>query len=393
MPIRVFLVEDSPVVLIILKRILGSTPETEVVGSARTGREALTLIPVAQPDVICTDFHMPQMNGLEFIQAIMATYPKPILVISSSVQTNDHHNIFQLLNAGAIDIFPKPQGAQLSEYDQLAPELIHKVKVLAGVKVFSRQKRTPALGTATGTTGRNSPLNNPLPMGKSTSASLPKHSPLNPPLPPQPSQLIGSPTQPLVSPTLSRTIKILAVGASTGGPQALHTLFSQLPLNFPIPVLCVQHISHGFMPGLVSWLNHQCPLQVKIAQNGESPHPGTIYFAPEAHHLTLGPSGQLVYTVSPPLGGHRPSITITFESMTQCYGKNCAAVLLTGMGRDGADGLFAVAQTGGFTIAQDEATSIVFGMPKAAIALGAAQQILPLTKIAPALLNLLARAR
>ncbi len=142
MPIRVLLVEDSAVALIILKRILSTSPEITIVGTARTGKEALTLVPTVQPDVICTDFHMPQMNGLEFIQEVMVLYPRPVLVISASVQSDDTQNVFQLLNAGAVDVFPKPKTGLASDYELIGRELIQKIKVLAGVKVFTKHRKS-----------------------------------------------------------------------------------------------------------------------------------------------------------------------------------------------------------------------------------------------------------
>ena len=365
MPIRVLLVEDSPVAIIILKRILSTSPDINVVGTARTGKEALALVPTIQPDVICTDFHMPQMNGLEFIQEVMADFPRPILVISASVQANDTHNVFQLLNAGAVDVFPKPETGLASDYELVGQDLIRKIKILSGVKVFTKHRKTSILPTK---------LNSP-PLSSSTGLKIPLDQ----------TQLrfrnkintFGS----------EKPIKLLAIGASTGGPQALHTILTQLPKNFPIPIVCVQHISEGFLQGLVSWLDGECHLTVKVAASGELPQAGTVYFAPERHHLEFNSSGRFTYSSAPPLSGHRPSVTVTLESVAKFYGANSAGVLLTGMGRDGADGMLAIANQGGLTIAQDQDSCVVFGMPAEAIALGAVQQILPDHEIASFLLN------
>jgi two-component system chemotaxis response regulator CheB len=185
----------------------------------------------------------------------------------------------------------------------------------------------------------------------------------------------------------SQIIKVVAIGASTGGPQALHTIISQLPASFPVPVICVQHISEGFLKGLVDWLASGSKLQIKIAVAGELPQPGSVYFPPEKRHLQLDKSGRFIYSNALPLNGHCPSVTVTFNSVASFYSRSALGVLLTGMGKDGADGMLAIAQAGGLTIAQDETTSIVFGMPKEAIALGAVQHILPINAIAPLLLN------
>lgn len=347
MPIRVLLVEDSQIASLILKSILNSSPDIEVVGEAGTGLEALLLIPQVQPDVICTDIHMPKMNGLTFTSEVMARYPRPILVISVSVQKEDTDYVFQLLNAGAVDVFPKPVAGLTKENERLKQELINKIKILSGVKVLTKRReyvykvkdletRNPAVFTT---------------------------------------QFDSKP-------------KIVVIGASTGGPQALKELFTQLPQNFPVPIICVQHIYVGFLRGLMSWLADNCRLSIQIAQVGDLPKPGKIYFPPEQRHLELDAEGRFISSNAPPVMGHRPSVTVTFKSVAQFYGKATVGVLLTGMGRDGAEGMHEIASFGGLTITQDEATCVVFGMPKEAINLGAVKQVLPIGAIAPMLLTL-----
>lgn len=349
-PIQVLLVEDSPVALEILDRLLSSSPDVKVVAKARNGKEALEIIPQVKPNVICTDLHMKEMNGLEFTKQVMATDPKPILVISNAVQKEDSQNIFQLLQAGAVDVFPKPSSGLASDYERVKRELIGKIKVLAGVTVFTKRQ-------ANSTNIHNSTIS--------------IFQTLN--------------TGRLMDVTTS--VRVVTIGASTGGPQALHKIFSQLPANFPVPVICTQHISVGFLKGLVDWLQSDCKLSVKIASAGESPLPGSIYFAPEKSHLELDATGRFNCASSVPVDGHCPSITVLFKSVAKFYGRATAGVLLTGMGKDGAAGMQAIAAIGGMTIAQDEKTSVVFGMAKEAIALGAAQQTLPIHEIAPFLLT------
>jgi two-component system chemotaxis response regulator CheB len=342
-PIRVLLVEDSPVTLVILRRILNSSAQIEVVGEARTGLDALELIPKVQPDVICTDLHMPKMDGLEFTSEVMALYPRPILVISSWVQEEDSPHVFQLLEAGALDIFPKPSAGLSMEDKLLNQELMNKIQILSGVKVFKKKRKS------------SFPI-------KSLDAYSAK-SYLKP--------------------------EIIAIGASTGGPQAINELLAQLPSNFSIPVICIQHICLGFLQGFLDWLASSCRLPIKIAQPGNLPKPGTIYFPPEQQHLELDDKGRFICSDSQPLEGHRPSVTVTFKSVAKFYGRATVGILLTGMGRDGAEGMQCIAQAGGLTIAQDEATSVIFGMPKEAIDLGAAKLVLPIQAIAPRLLELL----
>ncbi|NEO94838.1 MAG: chemotaxis-specific protein-glutamate methyltransferase CheB, partial [Moorea sp. SIO3G5] len=371
MTIRVLLVEDSPIALVVLKRILNSSEQIEVVGEAGTGLEALNLIPKVQPDVICTDLHMPQMNGLELTSEVMALYPRPILVVSVSVQQEDTEQIFQLLDAGAVDILPKPSAGMTTDNQLLQQQLINKIKILSGVKVFTKNRKS-ILGTEKqGSSGKGE-----LPeMDYSTNQNQ-----------------IGGVSQTgnlaAFSSNYYSKPRVVVIGASTGGPQALNEIFTQLPSNFPLPVICVQHISLGFLEGFIDWLASNCPLPVQIAQPGDMPKPGRIYFPPEQQHLELDARGRFICSDSEPLEGHRPSVTVTFKSVAKFYGKATVGILLTGMGRDGATGMQAIAQVGGLTIAQDETTSLVFGMPKEAIALGAAKEVLPIDAIAPRLREL-----
>jgi two-component system, chemotaxis family, protein-glutamate methylesterase/glutaminase len=348
-PIRLLLVEDSPVALAILQRTLRGAADIEVVGVARNGQEALAMIPMVKPTMICTDLHMPKMNGLELTQEVMARFPCPILVVSASVQEEDTQNVFRILEAGALDIFPKPRTGLASEYEKAKAELLAKIRVLSGVSVFTQRRRPTA----------------PTPMPTPAAAAV----------------------HPGAVPMDIRTPRILAIGASTGGPQALLAILQQLPRGFPVPILCVQHISEGFLQGLVTWLDSNCALQVKVATPGELPQPGTVYFPPERHHMEISSRGQISLTSGAPVAGHCPSVTVMFKAVAAYYRRSAVGVLLTGMGRDGADGLQALNQAGSLTIAQDEASCVVFGMPKEAIALGAAQQILPLNGIAPFLLS------
>ena len=352
MSIRVLIVEDSPIALTILKRILTSSSEIEIVGTARTGVEALAILDNIQPDVICTDFFMPHMDGLELTSKIMTSNPRPILVISGSVQEDDSQRIFQLLEAGAVDVCPKPLTGFDSDNEAFKQSLINKVKVLSGVRVFKRKQ------------------------SQSRSRSRPNRSSS------RAHHAVDS-----ISPRCRP--KILAIGASTGGPIALQELLMRLPRDFPLPVVCVQHISLGFLEGLIEWLGTNCQLQVQIAEAGQRPEPGRVYFPPERQHLKIDAHGRFVHSDDPPVDSHCPSVTTTFLSIAKFYGRRSMGVLLTGMGRDGAVGMKAIAEAGGLTIAQDEATSVVFGMPKEAIALGAAHHILPIQNIAPTVLTLI----
>ncbi|MEO5362482.1 MAG: chemotaxis-specific protein-glutamate methyltransferase CheB [Magnetococcus sp. DMHC-8] len=354
--IRVLIVDDSPIARVVLAKMINAAPDMEVVGSAVNGEDALTLIPRLQPQVICTDLHMPKMDGLSLTREVMMRHPLPILVVSVSVHQNDNdQNIFELLEAGAIDVFPKPRGGLESAGDSLIQELATKIRILSGVVPIRRHRS--AVQAAKGGPGERR-AGEVLPVSSLASRV------------------------PVAAPAL------VAIGASTGGPQALLTVFSGLPAGFPLPVLCIQHISHGFLDEMVSWLNLHTPLTVQVAQSGEKPLPGHIYFSPEDRHLTISERGGFVLDAGTAQDTHRPAVDVTFHSVAQVYQSSGIGVLLTGMGRDGADGLLAIARSRGTTIAQDEESCVVFGMPKQAIDLGAAGKVLPVTAIAPELCRL-----
>lgn len=335
--IRVLLVDDSPLVLVLIKRMLATAGDIEVVDTAADGKEALEKIPTLKPDVICTDLNMPVMNGLELTRAVMERFPTPILVISIAVQKEDEGNVFELLRAGAVDVFPKPKGGLQSEEAAFTTELVNKIRVVSGVVVFHKT-HTSSESVATGVAEAG------VATGK---------------------------------------MKLVALGASTGGPQAYSALLSELPADFPTPILCVQHISLGFLSGLVEWLDSQCALKVQIAKPGTMAEAGHVYFPEEDTHLEIGTDGKLRSETTEHFHGFRPSVTNLFRSVAKNYGSQAIGILMTGMGDDGAEGLKALHDADGFTIAQDESTSTVFGMPRAAIDMGAAGHVLPLPEIAP----------
>ncbi|WP_310486803.1 chemotaxis protein CheB, partial [Chamaesiphon sp. VAR_69_metabat_338] len=259
-PIKVLLVEDSLIALELLQRILRDSPEVEIVGTARNGREALELIPTANPDVICTDLHMAPIDGLELTKEVMAKFPRPILVISNSVQEDDTRNIFGLLQAGAVDIFPKPMSGDYTEYEQVKQRLLAKIQMLSQVRVKAR-------------------------------STNPAHSI-------DPTAITQDPN----------ALKAIAIGASTGGPQAIHKIITSLPQDFSAPIICAQHIGEGFLTGLISWLKEDAQLNVKIAHIGETPAPNTVYFAPERAHLEFDAEGKFIYSNFTAATGTCPSI-------------------------------------------------------------------------------------
>lgn len=348
-PINVLLVDDSPTALAILKQIVDGAPGMRTVGVAHDGEDALAAIARLDPQVVCTDLHMPRMSGLALVQEIMATCARPILVVSISVQDDDRENAFALLEAGAVEVCPKPRGGDLLEAAAFCEELVRKIRVVAGVQVVTRRRLRRAEG------GRPEAAR---PAASNGAAMTVDH--------------------------LARA-RILAIGASTGGPVALRAIFAALPADFPLPVVCVQHISGEFLPGMVSWLQGHTRLAVKIADPAEVCTPGTIYFPPPEAHLEIASAVRLQVSRAGAVDGHRPSVTALFRSVAQVFGNQGVGVLLTGMGVDGADGLAAIRAAGGVTIAQNQETCVVFGMPGQAVAIGAAQHVLPIDQIATTL--------
>lgn len=339
--IRVLLVDDSPLALEIVRRMLQGDPAIVVCGMVHDGAEALEVLPRLAPDVVCTDLHMPGMDGLEFTREVMARHPVPILVLSVEVQHKDAGAIFEMLEAGAVDIIAKPRGGLQRSSHELAADLIRKVKVAAGVVALRRYRGVPLV-------------------------TAPDIRALQPP-------------------------SIVGIVASTGGPQALETILSALPADFPLPLLCVQHIARGFAAGLVDWLARSSRIAVRTACDGQRPVPGTAYFAPDSMHLEVDGGGRFRCSAETRDAAHCPSADFALRSLARKHGAGAVGVVLTGMGRDGAAGLAEIAAAGGVTIVQDKPSSVVFGMPGAAIKAGAAQSVLPLACIAPALMRLASR--
>jgi two-component system chemotaxis response regulator CheB len=301
---------------------------------------------------------MDNMDGLELTKRVMAQDPRPILVISNFVQNTDIDTIFRLLQAGAADIFPKPTTGSPTDYEKIKAALIAKIKVLSSMKVAVKPQQ------------QKQPLTPP-PVDLTTSRSSLK-------------------TETSVT-NVTYSVKVISIGASTRGLQAMQKILGKLPPDFPLPIICTLHVGEGVLAKLVNWLSSECQLRIKVAEVGESPSPGTVYFAPEKNHLELDSRGKFIYSRTVPGEKHCPSITVMFKSIASFYGRTTAGVLLTGLGYDGAEGLQAISQVGGLTVAQDD-SGVAFGMVKEAIALGAAQHLLAIEDIAPFLLNTVLKA-
>ncbi|MCA1960113.1 MAG: chemotaxis-specific protein-glutamate methyltransferase CheB [Desulfomonile sp.] len=346
--IKVLVVEDSPVAAEFLVHILNSDPEITVMGTARNGVEAIELVNRDKPDVVTMDIIMPRMDGLEATRRIMETKPVPIVVVSASLVREEVDKTFLALEAGAVAALEKPRASGLGTRDSEAEKLIEVVKLMSQVKVIRRWKKAE-----------------PAPKTEPTRDVTP------------------------VPRLLSRDIKVVAVGASTGGPAVLNSILSSLSRDFPVPILVVQHIAPGFAGGFVDWLNRASPLAVHLAQDGEIARPGCVYVAPDGRQMRIGANFAIALTDEGSETGLRPSVAYLFRSVAESFGAQAVGILLTGMGRDGADDLKLMREKGAVTIAQDKESSVVYGMPGEAAKIGAARYSLPPDKITDLLRGLI----
>jgi len=349
--VRVLVVEDSPVVREFLLHILGSDPDIEVVGTAETGEEALEAVERIRPDVITMDVHMPKMNGFDTTRRIMETRPTPIVIVSGTLDVAETASVFRALEAGALAVLPRPSGIGHPEHQRSAADFVQTVKLMSEVKVV---RRWPRLRPG---------------------VTLPVAS-------------LSAKIQPRTTQTESR---LIAIGASTGGPPVLRMILSALPKDFPFPVLIVQHIAAGFTQGFVEWLAQSSNLPVQLPVHGQPVVPGWVYVAPDGFHMTVAIDGRIWLNTDEPENGLRPSVSCLFRSVAKAYGRRAIGVLLTGMGKDGALELKSMKELGAVTIAQDKETSVVHGMPGEAISLGGATHVLPPEKISILLTSLAGR--
>ncbi|MCX6844861.1 MAG: chemotaxis-specific protein-glutamate methyltransferase CheB [candidate division WOR-3 bacterium] len=346
-PIRVLIVEDSPVAREFLAYVLSSDPAIQVVGFARNGVEAVEVARKERPDVITMDIHMPIMDGYEATRRIMETVPTPIVIVSGSTGANEVAGTFLALERGALAVVRRPPGLNHAEFEAGSRELIQTVKLMSEIKVVRRIPRAAREAAHFPTPGTAAP---------------------------------------------GAIIRAIAIGASTGGPPVLQRILSRLPRDLPVPLLIVQHMAAGFIRGFAEWLSGASSFPVHIASPGEVPLPGHGYTPPDGLHLGLDSDARIMLSDLPPENGLRPAVAHLFRSVAQVLGPDAAGVLLTGMGTDGAKELKMMKDRGAITIAQDEASSVVFGMPGEAVKLGAAAYVLPPEGIA-ALLATLARKR
>lgn len=340
MTINVLIADDSKVVLQLLQSILTAEEDINVIACAENGVQAIELVKRFKPDLITMDVMMPKMDGVEATKIIMEECPTPIIIISSHADQTHSDVTFNALQAGALSVIEKPSIMSDEGYSKIKRQIINEVRTLSSVHVTRRQV---------------------------------KKSQLKVNLPAKPANY-----------------KLLALGASTGGPSALKFILSTLPANFPIPIVITQHISDGFLPGLITWLQHSAELSLHIAEANQKLCPGNVYFAPDHKHLMIhkGEGPIAVLDDSSPVDFFKPSATMLFSSIAKSYPRMAIGGLLTGMGRDGAEGLLKMRAAGCATFAQSEVSSVVFGMPGAAASMNAVESLIDLEKIPHYLANL-----
>jgi two-component system, chemotaxis family, protein-glutamate methylesterase/glutaminase len=337
----VLVADDSPAARQLLVHILDSDPELTVAAEAADGAEAVRLAARIHPAVIVMDVLMPGLDGLAATRRIMETRPTPIVLVSAEVDADDLNRSFEALRAGALTLLNKPPGPGSPRYAQQAAALTTTVRLMADVKVVRRHCHSRGHGEP----GLDNNLRTP-----------------------------------------ARPARVVAIAASTGGPAALAAVLTAVGADPPpVPLLVVQHIVAGFDRGLAAWLDDVCPLPVRLATDGHLLRPGEVVVAPAHVHLGVTATGRVALSADPPIGVHRPSATYLFRSVARAYAAGAVGVVLTGMGDDGAAGLRALKDAGGLVLAQDESTSVVYGMPAAAVAAGAVDRTLPLHQIPAAL--------
>lgn len=344
--IKLLIVDDSIVITKLLIRILTLEPVISLVGVAKNGREAIEMAEKLKPDVITMDINMPEMNGLEATRKIMETNPVPIIIVSGYSKLQEMDITFQAMEAGAVSVLEKPV-LNHPDYDNMVKKYIKTVRLMSKVKVV---RRWPA----------------------DRYPSVP-----------------GKTLQKEKIQEKNSKVEIIAIGASTGGPVVIQTILSGLLQKISVPVLIVQHIASGFIQGMTEWLSRGTGLPIHIAGHNEALLPGHVYFAPDDRHMEAGRNRNVLLRKGERKNGVCPSISCLFQSVAEVYGSSAVGILLTGMGRDGADELKLMKDKGAATIAQDKESSVVYGMPGEAIKQGGAMYILPPDRIVEKLVMLL----
>jgi two-component system chemotaxis response regulator CheB len=371
--IRVVVVDDSALMRRMITTLIERDPAIRVVGVARDGREAISVVEELRPDIITMDVRMPNMDGLATTEHLMAYNPTPILVLTASLASHEVDITFKMLQAGALEVIEKPNNTDPLALERAGLDLIRRIKTLAKVKVVTHLRGRRKLSEQA---VEANPLKQPLAPSSSNATKTNASIAFN-----------GNRTQ--APSDLAPQMPVIVIGASTGGPRIVHQILRDLPSNLPAAVIVVQHIAAGFSVGMAEWLSASSALPVTLAYEGQSIRAGEVLIAPDQRDLMITSNGS-VHLNENPLLIQRPAIDVTMQAAAEVFGPRAIGVLLTGMGRDGAYGMLTIRRAGGYTIAQDEASCAIFGMPRAAIQLGAANDVLAPAQIITRLTELVA---
>jgi len=355
--IKILICDDSATVRSILRQTFAMYEHFDVIGEAVNGKQAVEMALAKRPDLITMDIQMPEMDGLEATSEIMAYNPTPILIFSSALNTTETYTSFNAISLGALDVMEKPDVSQPEQMAKVAEKIVKKVELLSKIKVITHIK------------------------GKYLTAKKEAEAKIESEKEQQQKKRARS--------NLFRPYQLLAVGASTGGPAALLKILREFPMDFSLPICVVQHIADGFVEGLVEWMDREIEMKVRVAENETLLESGVVYFAPNQTEMLI--ENQRIYLTAKlaPWNEHRPSANYLFRSVAQDCRHNAIGLILTGMGNDGSEGLLEMRKMGAHTIAQDEPSSVVFGMPKAAIEKKAVSHVLGLDDIASHILHII----
>jgi two-component system, chemotaxis family, protein-glutamate methylesterase/glutaminase len=340
--IKILIADDSKTIRFLLKKLFEKYSDVEVIAEAENGEEAIEKTIIHSPDIITMDIRMPIKNGFEATKEIMNVKPTPILVLSASVNSEDLNITFNAIRAGALDIVEKPKNLTDGITEEIESKIMQKIRLLSNKTLFENiikiHKKIESKSDEKIFTGD-------IPRAK---------------------------TRP----------SIISIVSSTGGPTALLKILKPLQKHYPYPICIVQHINKGYTVGLVDWLNKELELKIKIAEKWEKMVPGTVYVAPDDHHMEVLRDRSIILNQNEPVSNLRPNGTILLNSVANEFGPHAVGIVLTGMGSDGSEGLLSMKKAGALTIAQDESSSVIFGMPKEAYDIGATDNLLSLEKIA-----------
>ncbi len=398
---RVLIADDSAFMRKLLSDLFQKQEDFEVVGTAMNGKEAISKVKQMQPDVLTMDVNMPVMDGLEALGIIMKECPLPVVMISSLTQKGTDATI-RALSLGAVDFVSKA-GGSISKIDTIASEILEKCRIASQAKV-GRLPGVPAGPSVKPAPPTMRRIDFPTRSGwkpgtgqsEVPSESKERAKPVygavrqNPLLKPRPKPVVGAAEKPkpkTVSGSGGASRKLVAIGTSTGGPQALQNVVTRLPGDLPCGVVVVQHMPMGFTKALAERLDSISAIAVKEAEDNDIIQPGHVYIAPGNYHMRVKQDGavrKIALSQEPPVGNHRPAVNVLFDSVAQ-FQQDLVSVIMTGMGCDGCEGMKKIKQQGGYSIAQNEETSVVYGMPKAVVDAGLADEVRPLQEIAGAI--------